>query len=777
MKLNKIHISAFGGLKDFDLDFTDGLNLVYGENENGKTTITEFIKMMFYGSRGKTREEDIRGKYTPWDGSRMAGSIDFEHNGTPFRLERIFMSSNATDKINLINLNLGTTEVFTGKTSIGEKFFGMSLGAFEKSVFINNTLSSRAGEDADGEINSLLSNISETGDESVSFELIDKRISGAMNDLLTPTLRGGKIKKSEFELGELCEKRDNLESVYARRDALEAEIDGLTAKENELKAQKSKYFELLKTASENETREQLQKFITAAEKYNEAESKITLPDGTVASREFTDTARAYFSKVQSSAAELSAKNGELKRLEEDIFELEKQNSSPESSEKGFYTDKRRRAFSALSDTENSIFALKNSLAEIEGKISAVKPSPNIAVIVIGIALICIGLGTGFSVMPALFTFAAAGMIFVILGSFLKSKSNTAELENKADEIKSEIEKNEAQITDLRSELSAAEKALTDIEVGLKTGVSILTAKRQEYIEVGAEVTKKQSEFDTLRIKLFEYLSQICHVTDLSEVPVLISQTEQDIYTLNVLKSDADHALHGLNCKSLEEAKQKFELLKNKPEVGGTKAEYQAKMDDLSGELAEIKNRLTALKTEISAAFTGLVSLPEMERQISEKQNEISAMKAHYDALKTAREAMTAAYGELRQGFSGALNNRATQLFGEITGGKYESLNISKNFEISLQEKNSFGTHPALFLSRGAADQVYFALRLALSEQISTDAGSLPVIMDDIFSQYDDTRLAAAFKFLEDYARENQAILFTCHSSYKQNLRCTNIINL
>ena len=36
MKLNKIYISAFGGLKDFTLDLGDGLNVIYGQNEGGK---------------------------------------------------------------------------------------------------------------------------------------------------------------------------------------------------------------------------------------------------------------------------------------------------------------------------------------------------------------------------------------------------------------------------------------------------------------------------------------------------------------------------------------------------------------------------------------------------------------------------------------------------------------------------------------------------------------------------------------------------------------------
>ena len=50
MKIKSLYISAFGGIKDMRLDFSDGFNTVYGQNENGKSTVIAFIKMMFYGS-------------------------------------------------------------------------------------------------------------------------------------------------------------------------------------------------------------------------------------------------------------------------------------------------------------------------------------------------------------------------------------------------------------------------------------------------------------------------------------------------------------------------------------------------------------------------------------------------------------------------------------------------------------------------------------------------------------------------------------------------------
>ena len=73
MIINKIHVDAFGALKDLTLELTDGLNIIQGENESGKSTLSAFIKFIFYGLDTKERV-----KYFPWDGS-VAGGTEGSH--------------------------------------------------------------------------------------------------------------------------------------------------------------------------------------------------------------------------------------------------------------------------------------------------------------------------------------------------------------------------------------------------------------------------------------------------------------------------------------------------------------------------------------------------------------------------------------------------------------------------------------------------------------------------------------------------------------------------
>ena len=89
MKINNLHITAFGKLTDVTLAFEPGMNLFTGDNEYGKSTILSFIRAMFYGFSGRAstriRENDRR-KFTPWSGMPFGGSIEFQHTGKTYLL-------------------------------------------------------------------------------------------------------------------------------------------------------------------------------------------------------------------------------------------------------------------------------------------------------------------------------------------------------------------------------------------------------------------------------------------------------------------------------------------------------------------------------------------------------------------------------------------------------------------------------------------------------------------------------------------------------------------
>src|SRR5690606_41141188 len=94
MILKKLNLIGFGKFKNKNIKLKEGINLIYGENEAGKSTIHSFINGMFYGFlkpnvRTALYVED-HDKYNPWDKSRYAGVLSFQYNDRLYRIERDF---------------------------------------------------------------------------------------------------------------------------------------------------------------------------------------------------------------------------------------------------------------------------------------------------------------------------------------------------------------------------------------------------------------------------------------------------------------------------------------------------------------------------------------------------------------------------------------------------------------------------------------------------------------------------------------------------------------
>lgn len=94
MKLTEMILKNFGRFSDKDIELTDGINLIYGENESGKSTVHTFLKGMLFGmerSRGRASLNDAFRMYEPWENPNYyAGTLRFFCGGRNFRIERNF---------------------------------------------------------------------------------------------------------------------------------------------------------------------------------------------------------------------------------------------------------------------------------------------------------------------------------------------------------------------------------------------------------------------------------------------------------------------------------------------------------------------------------------------------------------------------------------------------------------------------------------------------------------------------------------------------------------
>src|SRR5690625_3961329 len=94
MLIKKLDITGFGKFDNETIVLENGINIIYGENESGKTTIHNFIDDMFYGllkpNVKSTRYLDEHRLYEPWDKNQYSGIISFIFKDEQYRIEREF---------------------------------------------------------------------------------------------------------------------------------------------------------------------------------------------------------------------------------------------------------------------------------------------------------------------------------------------------------------------------------------------------------------------------------------------------------------------------------------------------------------------------------------------------------------------------------------------------------------------------------------------------------------------------------------------------------------
>ncbi len=173
MKIKKIKINSYGKLKEKEINLENNLNIIYGKNESGKSTLLNYIKNIFYGiSKNKNGKEisDYE-KYLPWESENFSGKIEYElNNGNKFEIFRDFNKKNP--KVFNENLEDISSEFKIDKKD-GNQFFTEQTGVDEK-LYTSTILSTQKEVILDQQSQNVLvqkiSNLMGTGDDSVSYK-------------------------------------------------------------------------------------------------------------------------------------------------------------------------------------------------------------------------------------------------------------------------------------------------------------------------------------------------------------------------------------------------------------------------------------------------------------------------------------------------------------------------------------------------------------------------------------------------------------------------------
>ena len=142
MKLLKCYISSFGKLQDFTHDFSSGFNIINEQNGWGKTTLSTFIKAMFYGLEDGKRDIDNneRKKFKTWHVDKaIGGYIDFEVSGKQYRINKTFGKKLSEDEVVIYDLSTfkDITKEFENPFEMGKYFFKVDSAAFKSTIYFS----------------------------------------------------------------------------------------------------------------------------------------------------------------------------------------------------------------------------------------------------------------------------------------------------------------------------------------------------------------------------------------------------------------------------------------------------------------------------------------------------------------------------------------------------------------------------------------------------------------------------------------------------------------
>ena len=247
-----------------------------------------------------------------------------------------------------------------------------------------------------------------------------------------------------------------------------------------------------------------------------------------------------------------------------------------------------------------------------------------------------------------------------------------------------------------------------------------------------------------------------------------AQTEEDIIQAakahSVLWTRWSNAEKEANAARIELERERNEHKRNEGAILSLLDFSGPESEGGSRELAAAEQRADRLRHEKAMAEGRVEALGDpmvMETELRALRERYAELAEQYDALELAIATLREADETMRSRFSPKLSRRAEEIFAELTNGKYESLMLQRDMTARTTAAGDVLPHEADFLSRGAEDQLYLALRLAMCELVLPGDEPCPIVLDDALVNFDSEREQAAMSLLEKLAGQRQVILFTC----------------
>ena len=265
MILEKLYIDGFGKFSDYSLNFSPSIQILYGENEAGKSTIHAFIQAMLYGIPKGASKKEVFFQYRPFSKALgFGGSLTFSHQGKSYCVQRDFLQGGEAH----ITILPQGEKLFEGESFLQDLLSPFSLESFKNTVSIRQLKSSTEREMV-YELQAMLSNFQESGNVELNpqaaldyLEQEEARLREKMIPDATKRYSGllGEVKNTHRSLSLLeAEEAQSSEEKFPKGLAPKEAIIEATNREESLELQQ-------KVAEIEETREEWNRLSSLLEK-------------------------------------------------------------------------------------------------------------------------------------------------------------------------------------------------------------------------------------------------------------------------------------------------------------------------------------------------------------------------------------------------------------------------------------------------------------------------------------------------------------------------------
>lgn len=199
------------------------------------------------------------------------------------------------------------------------------------------------------------------------------------------------------------------------------------------------------------------------------------------------------------------------------------------------------------------------------------------------------------------------------------------------------------------------------------------------------------------------------------------------------------------------------LYKLLEEIEIEKGFEEAKTKTTGAGQRDMLNQMSDLKVKEQQIVKERAEQENIMKELNKVREEIASNDIETAALNLAIQTIQDLSEAIYDSFGSVLNEQVSKIISKITQNKYSEVKIDDQLRVMVKNGSSYISMD--YLSAGTVEQIYLALRLSIANVLVEE--ELPIIIDDIFVNYDYQRLKETLSCLQEYMNR-QIIIFTAN---------------